>query len=283
MSGGSSFNQNGRGNSPASATGVAQLAEQRIPNPQVAGSSPSSRVIDSPRRAEAHGPLGIAKYGQGYWVRVMTAIAVAALFLAGAGWVWNKIEGFQIPAHAYRVSLENVNGTATPAQTVTLEEIVDNVPSAIGTANVAEFTTARSSASMTLDNIKLNEGKLLTNTKRVVITGLTPDSPALTAAFTSAQPIAAFSKLYIQIGAAALIIAIGLLVTWLYVARKPDTVDFLIATDGELKKVNWGTRKLIIDSTQVVVAATLLIAAYIFLVDVVFQKIAANWLGILGS
>ncbi|RNC82861.1 MAG: preprotein translocase subunit SecE [Phycisphaera sp.] len=45
------------------------------------------------------------------------------------------------------------------------------------------------------------------------------------------------------------------------------SVDFLIATDGEMKKVNWSTRKEVQGSTIVVVIASFLLAFAIFVVD----------------
>jgi preprotein translocase SecE subunit len=47
-------------------------------------------------------------------------------------------------------------------------------------------------------------------------------------------------------------------------------VDFLIATDSEMKKVNWTTRKELIGSTKVVIFFVLLIAALLFTLDLVF-------------
>lgn len=35
--------------------------------------------------------FGIYKPGQGYWTRVMTAIGVGMLGLAGANWAWNEL------------------------------------------------------------------------------------------------------------------------------------------------------------------------------------------------
>ena len=44
-----------------------------------------------------------------------------------------------------------------------------------------------------------------------------------------------------------------------FIARKPSqTVDFMIATEGEMKKVNWSTRREILGSTWVVIAVTML-------------------------
>ncbi|MCB9836008.1 MAG: preprotein translocase subunit SecE [Phycisphaera sp.] len=46
-----------------------------------------------------------------------------------------------------------------------------------------------------------------------------------------------------------------------------NSVNFLIATDGEMKKVNWSTRKEVQGSTMVVVIASFLLAMLIFVID----------------
>ena len=62
------------------------------------------------------------------------------------------------------------------------------------------------------------------------------------------------------------------------VSRK--TSDFMIATEGEMKKVNWSTKREVIGSTKVVIIFTLLLAMFIFLVDIVFQELFSS-LGVL--
>jgi preprotein translocase SecE subunit len=64
---------------------------------------------------------------------------------------------------------------------------------------------------------------------------------------------------------------VGLWTIFRYVGTKPSSVEFLIATDEEMRKVNWSTRKIIIDSTKVVVIATFLIAGLIFIFDAIMQ------------
>lgn len=54
------------------------------------------------------------------------------------------------------------------------------------------------------------------------------------------------------------------------ITNKPTNVDFLIATDSEMKKVNWTTRKELIGSTKVVIFFMILISALLFLLDVLF-------------
>ena len=63
--------------------------------------------------------------------------------------------------------------------------------------------------------------------------------------------------------------ALCALIIWI-VMNRPTTVDFLIGTDGEMKKVNWTSRKELIGSTKVVILFMFLIAALLFFIDVVF-------------
>jgi preprotein translocase SecE subunit len=63
------------------------------------------------------------------------------------------------------------------------------------------------------------------------------------------------------------IIAAGVLLAWRLMNR-PRHVDFLIATDSEMKKVNWTSRKELIGSTRVVILFMFAIAATLFMIDV---------------
>lgn len=67
---------------------------------------------------------------------------------------------------------------------------------------------------------------------------------------------------------AAVMIGYGLL--GFYMLNKPGNVDFLIATDSEMKKVNWTSRKELMGSTKVVIFFMFMIAAFLFVVDVFF-------------
>ena len=52
--------------------------------------------------------------------------------------------------------------------------------------------------------------------------------------------------------------------------NKQSTVDFLIATDSEMKKVNWTSRAELIGSTRIVIVFMFLIALYLFSCDLLF-------------
>ena len=82
--------------------------------------------------------------------------------------------------------------------------------------------------------------------------------------------------------AVAAVVAIGL--AWLcwYLMNKPTNVDFLIATDSEMKKVNWTSRKELIGSTKVVIFFMFLIAILLFGFDIFFGYLF-YFMGVLKS
>jgi preprotein translocase subunit SecE len=72
----------------------------------------------------------------------------------------------------------------------------------------------------------------------------------------------------------ALEVSAGFLIVWSGVAwwlmNKPANADFLIATDSEMKKVNWTSRKELIGSTRIVIIFMFSIAFFLFAVDEVW-------------
>ena len=78
-----------------------------------------------------------------------------------------------------------------------------------------------------------------------------------------------------RLGVAAMFaISVGvfaLLMLWAWrLMNRPTNADFLIATDSEMKKVNWTTRKELIGSTKVVCFFVVLISAILFGLDLIF-------------
>jgi preprotein translocase subunit SecE len=65
------------------------------------------------------------------------------------------------------------------------------------------------------------------------------------------------------------LLAMAYLIFWL-VGRKPNVVDFMIATDGEMKKVNWSTRREVWGATRVVIVTVLALSVILFVVDMFF-------------
>ena len=76
-----------------------------------------------------------------------------------------------------------------------------------------------------------------------------------------------------------LFVAIFALVVY-RILNRPKVVEFLIATDAEMKKVNWTTRKELIGSTKIVIVFIILIAMILFVYDTVFAQLF-HWIGLL--
>lgn len=67
----------------------------------------------------------------------------------------------------------------------------------------------------------------------------------------------------------ALLVGLVLLIFRL-VGQHRGVVDFLIATEAEMKKVNWSTRREVLGATKVVIFTVLALGLIMFLVDAVF-------------
>ncbi|HUT59526.1 MAG TPA: preprotein translocase subunit SecE [Phycisphaerae bacterium] len=85
---------------------------------------------------------------------------------------------------------------------------------------------------------------------------------------------------YVKFGVPALLVAaLAWLVFW--IVNRPSSADFMIATESEMKKVSWSSRKEVVGSTKVVIITTFIMAAILFSVDVLFTLIFSR-LGIMG-
>jgi len=79
-------------------------------------------------------------------------------------------------------------------------------------------------------------------------------------------------SVYIQgIGFGAMALLGGLLIYW-YIGRKHKTVEFLVATEGEMRKVNWSTRKEVVGSTWVVIGVSVIIALVLLVSDILLSQ-----------
>jgi preprotein translocase SecE subunit len=76
---------------------------------------------------------------------------------------------------------------------------------------------------------------------------------------------------------AVILVAFSIALYW--ALNQPSVADFLIAAEGELKKVNWSSRKEVAVSTFVVIIVVLLMAALLGTTDFVFQLIFQKLLG----
>jgi preprotein translocase subunit SecE len=79
-------------------------------------------------------------------------------------------------------------------------------------------------------------------------------------------------KVWLQAGIPALVF---LIFAWIVfkIVNSPKSADFMIATEGEMKKVSWSTKKEIVSSTKVVIVTVLLMAVILAVVDIGFAKL----------
>ena len=133
--------------------------------------------------------VGIYKQGQGYWVRLMTAIGFGLLVMMGVIWIWDQLSGTQI---------------------------------------------------------------------------------------ADIEPV------YVQGGVAIIVVVICGIIGFHLIGRKVKLVDFMIATEGEMRKVNWSSRREIVGSTILVILLTLFIALFCQIADLVFSTFF-QWMDVLQT
>jgi len=78
------------------------------------------------------------------------------------------------------------------------------------------------------------------------------------------------NPLFVAAGGAIIVGGLITFIGYYLVFVKPKSVDFLIATEGEMKKVNWSTRREVVGSTTAVIVTAVLIAVFCFGIDRAF-------------
>ena len=73
----------------------------------------------------------------------------------------------------------------------------------------------------------------------------------------------------------AIFLAVSMVTFWL--VNKPNVADFMIASEGEMKKVNWSSRQEIVVSTVVVISVVIIFAVLLGAADFIFQLVV-SWL-----
>lgn len=74
---------------------------------------------------------------------------------------------------------------------------------------------------------------------------------------------------------AGLFVALGLLIFWL--VNRPSVADFMIAAEGEMKKVSWSSKQEITISTIIVIVVVIIMAALLGATDFSF-RLFFDWL-----
>lgn len=209
--------------------------------------------------------LGLYKPGQGYWVRVLTAVFAGILVLSAGAWAWRQAERIPLPMPTYDLTLDSAT---LPEEGIRVELLRrgEEGEVVIGQATVKEAVGG--TRQVIVGEITLEGDRLMSEVQG--IRSAAGDGYASEVTHKSGIPV--FDRIYLQGGIAGAIVLVGAALIYWLVGVRPKTVDFLVHTDSEMKKVNWSTRRDIIGSTWVVVIASLLIALGLFVVDVVFER-----------
>jgi preprotein translocase subunit SecE len=86
-------------------------------------------------------------------------------------------------------------------------------------------------------------------------------------------------KPYLEYGIPAAVFAVLGVAVFFYV-NKPNVVDFLVATETEMKKVSWSSRAELVGSTAVVIMTVFALALFIYMADTIFIYVFKNGLGL---
>jgi preprotein translocase SecE subunit len=97
------------------------------------------------------------------------------------------------------------------------------------------------------------------------------DKTGATVVFQLPANWATLNLLYIQLACGGVIVLFFAGLMW-WTLNRPRIVEFAIATEAEMRKVNWPTRYEVLGSTWVVICGTLLMAVFLFSCDFVFTK-----------
>lgn len=216
--------------------------------------------------------LSIYKPGQGYWTRVLTAVGLGIIVVAGAAWVWSQVSALPIPNKSWYVSVSNVTGSPAVGEELSLFDSREG-GTMIGRATLLEADLERGLIS--IEKARMNAGALVSATSRVQ--SATGDFRAVSSRVTG---VPVFEVRYLQAASAGLLILLGAVLIYWLTAVKPGPNEFFIAVDTEMHKVNWSSRREVIGSTWVVIAVCVSITVVLFVVDIGFSAFF-RWIGVL--
>lgn len=223
--------------------------------------------------------LGIYKAGQGYWVRILTAVAAGLLVLATAAWAFAESALINLPVARFIVTVEPIDvgsvdtleGRIEVGDEITLRQFSEEEGEAvdIGTATVDAVEAAQAGDVPQLivtfaPPALMGEGNSVgfaTELARGQFVG----------AVDRVEGVPIIEQLYVQGLMAGIALFVGLLLIYWLVGLKRVTGEFLIATDGEMRKVTWPSVREVRSSTVTIIIATIILAALLFGIDFLFQ------------
>lgn len=229
--------------------------------------------------------LAIYKSGQGYWTRLLSGVGVGVLVLAGVAWLWGELGAVGTGRSVISASSSMVSQNLAEwgrDQNLPIANIatIRKIDVQVGPGNQPTGFTLTDLNGQTFSLTPANM-RVLMNRVAAKQSGNTaieqPDPPAnvrvdqQTIKFETEASWAYTNRLYIQAGVSVgIILVFGALVY--YLLNKPNIVDFMIATEAEMKKVNWPTKREVMGSTWIVICGTVMMAVLLLVVDLAFAE-----------
>lgn len=226
--------------------------------------------------------LAIYKPGQGFWVRIGSAVLVGLITVGTALWVFSQsgLIAEALPASRFQSTVEALpladaaSGTGARAGLPTPGTQVNVITAAAGTSPMVNLGTAtivealESQRLISFRDVTLVEGKTLQ-----MATGLVPvASPQQVTMIRPPTALPAVQKNLLGLGLAVPVLLIGLVVGYWLIGTHHKSVEFLIATDFEMKKVHWSSLREIRGHTIAVIAACVVLGLFLFAIDFVFNR-----------
>ncbi|MCG3121701.1 MAG: Protein translocase subunit SecE [Phycisphaerales bacterium] len=207
---------------------------------------------------------------------MLTGCLMGVMLLSAAVWAYQELSAVSIPIKEWNVTIVAAPTADQPAAApLKAGDTIDlfapgptaeqTGPKVLSSQVVAvQATPGQNSSVVTLRDIQAADESATPARDQIAVAG------PFQGMVTMAQGVRYFELLYLQSAVVGLILVTGaIFIYWLTGVRR-NSVEFLIATDGEMKKVNWSTRKEVLGSTWVVIGACALIAAFLFVIDVSF-------------
>lgn len=195
----------------------------------------------------------------------MTACLIAVVTAATAGFAWQQAVVIvdRLPKNDWVMGLRLNSGNPSADSSVNL---LADAGTVIGTATVVGYKPAEQT--VRLSNLVMQPGMTVDSALKIEAGGPIAVAGDLIAPRIQ-QPFV--EPIYMQGAMAGVILVLGFIVAYWLVGTRQRTVDFLVATDFEMKKVNWSTPREIMGSTWVVVGACIFVAVSMFTFDLLFK------------
>ena len=92
---------------------------------------------------------------------------------------------------------------------------------------------------------------------------------------------------WIQMLVPVVLLVVGGYLSFRFIGQSRSVVDFMIATEGEMKKVNWSSRREVLGATKVVIVTVIALGSVLFAVNIlfmfVFESIGVLRIGMLAK